>query len=217
MYDAILFDFETLDNTATSRVLDLAAVVFNEEDCDDFGALVSNNDRTFYAKFDVADQPGRTFGKSTLEWWQRQSDEVQAVVKPSVADVKLVDGIKAFKAFCDRHGINKDSRAYVRGASFDFAIMADIVKTVTGYEGFGDDHSMFPVAFWNQYDVRTAVSWAMLSPGKVRRVPISRDKLKGFVLHNSVHDCCKDVVLLQTVLRYAKDEEVIPDSDYILV
>lgn len=204
---SILFDFETVDVRPTAIVLDLAAVVFHEKNIDTFTDLINSPKRMFRVKFDVRTQKGRTVDQSTLVWWSGQSDSAREVFEPSSADVSLHDGIVAFKEFCVSSGIDpKNSLAYVRGASFDFSILANIMRTV-----FGATQDDFPVAFWQQRDVRTAIAFAMLDPN-LRKLPVPKGLFEGFVKHNSVHDCCKDVILLQHALGYGLGTIEVPDE-----
>lgn len=205
---SILFDFETVDVKPTALVLDLAAVVFNEFAVDNFQDLVKDTKRVFRVKFDVRTQ-NRSVGKSTLEWWAKQTGDARAVFDPSADDVSLHDGILAFEQFCKDAGITKDSLGYVRGASFDFPLLADIVETL--FKSFGGDYSSFPVPFWMQRDIRTAISYAMLDP-HLRQLPVPKGLFEGFIKHNSVHDCCKDVILLQHALGYGLGTVEVPDD-----
>ena len=204
---SILFDFETVDVRPTAIVLDLAAVVFDESVVDNFQDLINSPKRMFRVKFDVRTQKGRTADQSTLEWWAKQSDDAREVFTPSPIDVSLVEGIEAFKKFCKDSGIDpKNSLAYVRGQSFDFPILANILRTL-----FGATEDNFPSSFWLQRDVRTAISFAMLDP-HLRKLPVPKGLFEGFVMHNSVHDCCKDVILLQHALAYGLGNVEVPDE-----
>lgn len=204
---SILFDFETVDVRPTAIVLDLAAVVFHESEVDSFKDLINSPERMFRVKFDVRTQKGRTVDQSTLEWWAKQSDDAREVFNPSSIDVSIQEGIIAFRDFCKRSGVDpKNSLAYVRGASFDFSILANIMRTV--FNATEDD---FPVKFWLQRDVRTAISFAMLDP-HLRKLPVPKGLFEGFVMHNSVHDCCKDVILLQHALGYGLGNIEVPDE-----
>lgn len=206
---SILLDFETVDVKPSALVLDLAAVVFNEFEVDTFQDLVNNPKRVFRVKFDVRTQKGRTVGQSTLDWWSKQTGDARSVFDPSDEDVSLHDGILEFEKFCKDAGITKDSLGYVRGASFDFPLLADIVETL--FKSFGGDYSSFPIPFWMQRDVRTAISYAMLEP-HLRQLPMPKGLFEGFIKHNSVHDCCKDAILLQHALGYGLGTIEVPDD-----
>lgn len=207
---SILFDFETVDVKPSALVLDLAAVVFHEGDVDNFQDLIKNDKRVFRVKFDVRTQTNRTVGQSTLEWWARQTGNARAVFDPSDDDVSLHDGILEFEKFCKDAGVDpKHSLGYVRGASFDFPILADIVEKL--FKSFGGDYSSFPIPFWMQRDIRTAIAYAMLDP-HLRQLPMPKGLFEGFIKHNSVHDCCKDVILLQHALGYGLGTINVPDD-----
>lgn len=207
---SILLDFETVDVKPTALVLDLAAVVFDEFSVDTFPELIKDTSRVFSVKFDVRTQPGRTVGQDTLDWWDRQTGDARKIFDPSNDDVDLREGIIAFKDFCLEAGVDpKNSLGYVRGASFDFTIMADITDKL--FNSFGGNYSSFPIEFWNQRDVRTAISYAMLEPA-LRKLPMRKGLFEGFIKHNSVHDCCKDVILLQHAIGYGLGTIAVPDE-----
>jgi hypothetical protein len=205
---AILFDFETLDNKPTAIVLDLAVVHFDENKIDNFQQLVNDSNRIFYRKFDT-DQKGRTAGHSTLDWWKQQEAEVRKILKPTPNDVSLEQGMLEFKSWLEmkRHSLKWDN-AYVRGQSFDFPLMADITDRL--FDTWGLGYSLFPCSFWNQFDVRTALKFA-LHDIKLKKVPVAKGTFNGFIKHNAIHDCAKDAILIQTVLGYAKGTVPIPD------
>jgi hypothetical protein len=213
MYKAILFDWETLGNKPTSVVLDLAAVVFNLDGDDVFEDLIVDPDRTFRAKFDVTEQLSiwkRTTDKSTIAWWKQQGEDAQKVLKPdSRLDVSLEEGMTKFKDFANRHKItnSKETLGYVRGQSFDFPILANVVQSI--WPDF--DYTMFPVAFWNQRDTRTALAHDLCTPMNTK-CPLPEGIFKEFVAHNSIHDCARDVISLQRAWKYKLGEIEIPEK-----
>jgi hypothetical protein len=209
---SVLFDFETLCNRPSSKVVSFSAVVFNENELDVFKDLVNDEKRTFNCKISVkgTKQSHRTISQEVLDWWAKQPPEVQSILRSSDEDVELDDMILNFKEFLDVNGVcEKNSLGYVRGPSFDFAIMSDIVHQFGLFKDRG--YSMFPVAFWNQRDIRSAIAYALLDP-QLRKVPVQKGTFDGFVKHNSLHDCCKDVILLQTVLGYGNGTISPPDE-----
>lgn len=211
MYKCILFDWETLGNKPSSVVLDLAAVVFNLDGNDVFEDLISDTSRTFRVKFDVEEQLSilkRTTDKSTVEWWKQQGESAQKVLKPSDQDVSLEEGMTLFKGFIDANNLKpKDTLGYVRGQSFDFPIMVDVVSSI--WPDF--DHTMFPVAFWNQRDTRTALSHDLCTPMN-SKCPLPEGIFKDFVAHNSIHDCARDVISLQRAWKYKLGELEVPEK-----
>lgn len=213
---AILFDLETLDNKPTALILDIAVVKFEEKDNDVFSDLVADTSRHFYRKLDVKSQEQRTVSESTIDWWSKQEPEAKKILKKSNEDVSLQDALMDLKNWLEMKRFSlKYDIAYCRGQSFDFPILADAAHRL--FDTWSLGYSMFPCAFYNQRDVRTALTYSMLDP-KLRKVPVAKGTFDGFVKHNAIHDCCKDIILLQTVLRYANGTQDLPnleDCDWI--
>lgn len=206
--NSIIIDFECMGTRSSSIVLDLSAVVFREDQVDSFDKLIKDTKRLFHVKFDVKSQvKTRTVDSVTLDWWNKQNDDVRSVLNPSIEDKTIEEGIELFSQFCELNDIDpKNSLAYSRGTSYDFPILADIVSSVKKEVEPG----MWPCAFWNQRDVRSAIAYAMLQP-HLRKLPVVKDTFLGFVKHNSIHDVCKDAILLQTALAYGRGDLEMPD------
>lgn len=208
--DSVLLDFEAMGSRDTSIVLDLAAVVFNEDEIDSFEDLVADKNRVFYVKFDISSQEGRTIDRDTYNWWAKQSETVRSILKPSAIDVRLREGIEQFEEYLYDNKIDpKESLIYSRGTSYDYPIIENIVRSLGG---MGRGSGMFPGAFWNQRDVRTAIAYAMLQP-TLKKLPVAKGKFPGFIKHNSIHDVCKDAILLQTALAYGRGTLELPNLD----
>lgn len=207
---SIIIDFEALGSRETSIVLDLAAVVFSEDTLDDFNTLRNDSERLFHGKFSTIKQTGRTVDKDTLEWWNKQSDEVRVALSPASHDESISALLNRFNEFCERNEVDpKNSLIYSRGTSYDMPLMASISLEV---DNFGRGRGMFPCAFWSQRDVRTAIAYAMLQP-HLRVLPVEATRFDGFVKHNSIHDVCKDAILLQLALAYGRGTIEMPDID----
>ena len=43
--------------------------------------------------------------------------------------------------------------------------------------------------------------------------PLRNGVLTGFVAHDSIHDCAKDVIMLKTAQRYALGLETMPEPE----
>lgn len=199
----VILDFETLDNKPTAAIVSMAAIVFDLNKPKSFDEILSQPENHFNVKFGQHSQLhtlGRTVGKSTLDWWKTQPPEVQSALRPSMMDFELLDGIRMFRKFCEDHGINKYSFAFCRGQSFDFPVLADIIHN--HFKDWGYDYSMFPVPFWNQRDVRSYLDGLLMTIG-VRHYAAPVGALAGFVKHNALHDCAKDIYLMQHYLAYA--------------
>lgn len=212
-YKCILFDWETLGIRPNSVVLDLAAVVFNIEEKDTFEKLVNDKERTFRVKFEVASQISqwkRKTDSSTLDWWLKQGEDAQKVLKPSSEDVALGEAMLLFRKFVEHHNIwpNKSSLAYVRGQSFDFPLMVNILDQLA-WEDFHIDS--FPVKFWNQRDVRTAIAHDVCTPNQTK-CPLPKGIFDNFIAHNSVHDCVRDVISIQHAWGYKTGTIEVPEE-----
>jgi hypothetical protein len=205
MAKSLIIDIETLDNKPTAVILDIAAALFDIDERNTFDELVTNESNLFYRKIDAMNQPGRTVGLSTLDWWEKQDPVVKKILKRSQDDVSLHAALADLKRFLDANNFDyKNGLAYVRGASFDFPILASALDT--NHDSFGFGYSSFPVNFWNQRDVRTALAFAMVKPD-LRKMPMVKGQFANFNKHNAIHDICKDIILLQAAVRYAKTGE----------
>lgn len=71
MFEHIMLDLETLDNTPTSVILSIGAVRF------DFTRKKLGS--CFYSRIDAStcQEAGMTIGARTVEWWMKQSDEAR--------------------------------------------------------------------------------------------------------------------------------------------
>lgn len=212
MYKALNFDFETLSQTPDSVVLDLAAVIYDIDGTDSFVDLVSDKTRTFHVKFEVEHQikDKRKLDRDTLDWWMRQTDSVQSILKPSSDDVAVRDAILAFEKFLEANQfLPRMHNAYCRGQSFDFPIMDSLMRMYA--QDLNYKAGCFPCNFWEQGDIRTALRFMLCRPD-LRTFPIKKSALDGFEKHNSIHDVCKDAILMQTVYKYAMGQLEIPDD-----
>ena len=210
-YQCIMLDFESLAKREDTVVLDLSAIVFNLFDDDKFEDLVNNQDRCFRVKFDVKDQVdnyGRKIDKSTLQWWSEQSKEAKMTLQPSAIDVGLFDGISRFNAFVGRNLDSRNALGYVRGQSFDFPIITHIASQ---FPDFFTDPDNFPVKFWNQRDVRTALAHDLQTPTNTK-CPLPKGIFEGFIKHNSIHDCARDVISIQHAWAYKTGVKDVPEE-----
>lgn len=203
----IIIDYETFANTSKSAVIDLAVIAFDNdpENVESFDELVKAGKRI---KFKLADQKGkRLFSKSTVQWWKEQSAEARANLAPTEEDVTTLEGIKQFLDYCREQGVDPwKSQAWCRGMSFDFPILTDMIRDIYRDDGVPEEEidtfKLEPVRFWNQRDVRTAIEAYSLVRG-LTTTPLHNGTLKGFIAHDSVHDCAKDILMLKYAQRYA--------------
>lgn len=214
-----IIDYETFGNVSNTAVIDLAAVVFdpNPEVIETFDELVS---RGMKLKFNLKAQKGvRLFGASTIEWWKKQSAEARANLAPSSEDIDHVEGVYKLLAFLKENGVNAwDSFGWCRGQSFDFPILVDILREGERRKGIADkDIDTFglePCKFWNQRDVRTAIESLLMTRG-LTTTPLHKGVLDGFIAHDSIHDCAKDILMLKYAQRYALGLDEAPVGDEI--
>lgn len=202
-----IIDFETFGNVSNSSVIDLALITFDSdpEIIESFDELVNRGHRI---KFDLKSQKGhRLFGKSTLEWWKKQSAEARANLASTPDDLSVIAGIKEAQQYLIDNRIHPwDSFGWCRGQSFDFPIFVDCLRDVQRAQGISEEEidtfKEEPCKFWNQRDIRTAIESLLLTRG-LTTTPLPKGTLDGFIAHDSIHDCAKDILMLKYAQRYA--------------
>lgn len=214
MAKSLVFDLETLDHKPSAIILDISAVLVDLGDKDiTFKSLLAGP--VFNVKLDARTQVGRTVGKDTLKWWESQPVEVKKVLLPSKNDVHITAALESFKQWLADNDFDfKNDLAYCRGTSFDFAIMSDVCDKVCNTWDMG--YSMFPCSFWNQRDTRTAVAHAMAFP-TLKKLPVPVGTFDGFIKHNSVHDVCKDAMMLMLSHQYSLGNIDVPLERFDLI
>lgn len=215
----IIIDFETFGNTSKAAVIDLAVIAFDPDPhkIESFNAIASRGKRF---KFRLAEQKGeRLFAKSTIKWWKDQSAEARANLAPTIEDVTTLQGIQGFLDYCRENDVDPwKSQMWCRGMSFDFPILVDLIRDIERYNGVAEDEidtfALEPVKFWNQRDIRTAIEAYSMVRG-LTTTPLEQGMLDGFVAHDSVHDCAKDILMLKFAQRYAMGLDDCPEGDNI--
>lgn len=205
-----LIDFETLGSDPNSIVIDLSVIVFENDvnNIPSFTDLV-NSGRRF--KFSLRSQKGsRSFTKSTVDWWKEQSQEARDNLNPSPDDLTVEEGTTKFIEYLKENGINQwKSQGWCRGMSFDFPILKDMLQQTYNIQ---DTYDTEPCRFWNQRDIRTAIE-CYLDVRGTTKTPLHKDILKGFVHHDSIHDCAKDILMLLYAKAYAMGILEMPSID----
>lgn len=212
-----IIDFETFGNVSSSSVIDLALITFDSdpEVLESFDELVKRGHRI---KFDLKSQKGhRLFGKSTLEWWKKQSAEARANLASTPDDLSVIAGIKEAQQYLIDNGIHPwDSFGWCRGQSFDFPIFVDCLRDVQRAQGISEEEidtfKEEPCKFWNQRDIRTAIESLLLTRG-LTTTPLPKGTLDGFIAHDSIHDCAKDILMLKYAQRYVLGLEDAPSEE----
>jgi hypothetical protein len=125
-----IFDVETLGKQSNSVILSMACIYFKPEEEPDHNKLRQD---AFFAKFDVVDQMKRlhrTSGKSTMEWWAKQCDNVKNwSFKPNPdVDEKFEDGYERMREWVKSKNDN-DCWVWARG-NLDQLVMDDIEEQI---------------------------------------------------------------------------------------
>lgn len=205
-----LFDLESLSTVPESAVVELSIVPFYDDPLnpDTFETLIKRGKKF---KLDIASQKGyRHFMPSTIEWWKTKSPEAKANLKPAPGDLTVSEAVTQIMDFFKEHGANKwNSQLWCRGMSFDIPIFINMLREAYQVD---DTSQIEPIAFWNGRDVRTAIEAIALTRG-LTMTPLRKGLLPGFVAHDSIHDCAKDILMLQYVKRYAMGIEVPPTEE----
>ena len=207
-----IIDFETLGNKPDTIVVDMSVIVFNPDPniVQSFDELVASGKRY---KFDVKSQRGkRSYNPSTLKWWKEKSEEARKNLVPSEIDMTTDDAIKDVIKFLKDGGVDyKKSYGWCRGQGFDFPIFNDLIRRTFNTV---ETDKYEPVAFWNQRDIRTAIEAYSMTRGMCVS-PLRKGVLDGFVKHDSIHDCAKDIIMLKAAQRYSMGLEDIPNKEDI--
>jgi len=182
-----MFDVETLGTESNSVLLSLACIHFDPQSKPSYQEL---KDSAFFVKFSVRDQVdnyGRKINKGTLEWWQKQCQNVKNwSFIPDKSDKTLLEGLQEFHAWARS---KDDGKCWVwaRG-SLDEVILQACERQA------GLDH-VFTYNRWR--DVRTAIDILTLSTNGYCDVDhpdflYERDVTK----HNPIDDCALDIMML---------------------
>jgi hypothetical protein len=144
----------------------------------------------FFAKFDVNDQHkrlNRHMGKSTMEWWAKQCDNVKrASFFPSDQDVIFEDGYEAMRKWVASKN-EKNTWVWARG-NLDQLVLDDIEEQC-GLK------PIWPFNLWR--DVRTAVDLLYgTTNGYVDVGYEGFDSKIEITKHNPIDDCLLDAMML---------------------
>lgn len=204
-----IIDFEGFSSLPNSLVVDMSVVLFDPDPTkmETFEELIKSGRRW---KFDIQSQRGsRHVMPETIQWWKEQSPEARKNLVPSPNDVDIKTATLELLAYLKSNGVNNfRSQGWSRGTSYDFTILVDLIRNALGKDYTQDEE---PVMFWAQRDIRTAIEALSLQRGVIM-TPLRHGVLDGFVAHDSIHDCAKDVIMLKTAQRYAHGLEIPPKS-----
>lgn len=211
-YNDFIIDCESFSSRPDALCVDISIVIFNPDPTvvQTFEELVSQGKRF---KLSIASQKGvRSIMPETIKWWSEQSPEAKKHLIPSEDDLTVEDAvIQAMQFLKDNNVQHWKSQMWCRGMSFDVPIFVDMMR-----QTYKVDYTqeIEPVKFWLQRDVRTAIESYALQRNVIK-TPLKKGMLDGFIAHDSIHDCAKDVLMLKTAQRYAFGLEEFPEEDDI--
>ena len=187
-----IFDVETLGKESNSVILSMAAIYFDTTKTPSHTEL---RESAFFVKFDVEDQIkrlNRRVGKSTMEWWSKQCDNVRIVsFKPNKEiDVKFEDGYEDMRTWAKS---KNDTNCWIWARGNLDQLVLD------SFEEQLEIEPIWPFARWR--DVRTAIDFLygttkgyckVVTPPWVEAF----DKDLHITKHNPIDDCVLDAMML---------------------
>lgn len=188
-----VFDVETLGKESNSVILSMAAVYFNPDEDVNHSDLRRD---AFFVKFDVADQMkrlDRKMGKTTLQWWAKQCENVRNKSFKPNPDID-----KPFEAGYERMRIwaksKKDDNCWVFARGNLDQLVLDSMEEQLGLE------PIWPFSRWR--DVRTAIDFLYGTNNgyvKVETPPWVEqfDPALHITKHNPIDDCIYDIMQLK--------------------
>jgi hypothetical protein len=200
MFNDFIFDYETFGTTGKAPLIDMAVVPFRDDAYENpptFEELVASGTRI---KFRIKGQ-GRISEKEVVDFWKSQPAEVKKrLLSPSPDDVGLLEGFEKALEFMYQNGVDfYKSHQWCRGNNFDYPIFDELFRMKTG-KLYIADHT--PIHFSRARCIRTAIE-QNLNIRNATECPLRIGLLPGFVHHDSVHDCAKDILQLLYSKRYA--------------
>ena len=195
-----IFDVETLGKESNSVILSMAACYFDPTK--DINHSVMRED-AFFVKFDVADQMkrlNRKMGKTTLEWWAKQCENVRIKsFKPNPdIDVKFEDGYEAMRKWA-KHFNDDKCWVFARG-NLDQLVLDSMEEQL-------ELEPIWPFSRWR--DVRTAIDFLYDTTNgyvKVETPPWVEpfDPFLHITKHNPIDDCIYDMMQLKYGVKNAE-------------
>jgi hypothetical protein len=190
--DAVIYDFETLSQAPEeAAVVSCAMLSFNMEALQNNGyTYESLLEQTHYIKFNIDDQVknwNRKIDRSTLEWWQKQSKEALAMLKPSSDDVSISE---LHPWFVSKTNTKAIKYAFTRNNSFDPVIFSTICRAT---------NNTVPYPWWGIRDTKSFI-WGLTYEMGIRDDFIPPDCENKYVKHDPRHDIVFDVMRMQTIL-----------------
>jgi hypothetical protein len=156
-------------------------------------------------KFNIAEQVkvyGAKYSKEDINFWERQSKDVQKNLRPTADDLTVSDFTNKFVDFLKQYG--KINYWWSRSNMFDPIVLWRLFD----YDGkdllFGEY-----LRHGRVRDTRTYIDAKLNFPALNGFVPISDNKYwsETFIAHDSSHDVAADILRLQTIHRIEHDLE----------
>jgi hypothetical protein len=206
MKQDFIFDIETIgQNVMVCPIIDIAWTTFEWDrfvnDPYSFEELTS---MIVVNKLDVKSQmdDGCSFTKEDLKWWQSQSKEAQANLKPREDDLTMDEFCANIFAYLREQG--KIEYWWSRGNTFD-PVLIERIMHKTG------QHQLFNqyLPWWRVRDMRTYIDAKFDFKTKNGFVPVADTDYwdSAFVGHDSRHDVAADILRLQAITRAEHDLE----------
>jgi len=190
------YDIETVDIESTAIVLsaaitwfDLAEVEYEFSPNAQFREYV---ERALFVKFNAREQAGmgRTVGKKTLDWWEKQSPEAKKMsLSPSKNDVSAMEGINQIIQYTRTHG-DKDSLIWIRG-SLDQLCTESLCNSLKLQKGVGE------IIHYNRWcDVRTFLRVTKETTDRNGYCTIPFFDKNIVNKHDPIHDIAYDTLMM---------------------
>lgn len=148
-HENVMIDIETMGTGHNAAVIAIGAVRFDP----DTGDIDPD---AFYMKIDKydADKHG-VIDLSTLEWWDRQSEEARIEAFSGAATTY-------YAANALSEWLNISDKVWGNGACFDITVLESMFKSV---------NCLIPWKFWNVRDCRTveAMAYGLVGKGDIER------------------------------------------------
>lgn len=161
----VAIDLETLGTSPASVILSVGAVAICEE---------SGNSVSFYRVCSTASQSDRQVDRSTLAWWEQQSEEARQILTEAQSDKAqpLHEVLDDFTNWVGLLGRTHQVYPWGNGAAFDVAVLEHAYKSRTPF---------VPWNFRNVRDMRTL--WDICL-----RLGVNPDVKRTGVHHNALDD-----------------------------
>lgn len=185
----IMTDIETMGTNDDAPIAAIASVQFNPTIVETFQDLL-NGASQLYQVIDLTHQEklGRVFDGSTVLWWMGLPRTTRATLFGS--ETKL---FTAMNEWLDWLG-EEDLTMWARGPQFDLKVLQRALEAV-GLK--------IPWKYNSGRDVRTLMEFIPLQVYDIQDAELEE---YGFVKHNPLHDCVKQIMQVQRCAAFIRGE-----------